>query len=175
MRTPACVILCSVLLLPYALWGENDCEPRYHWPEYSPFSPGSIAWLAAGWWELPPFCQPYGVAPAGPAPGSAPQVIIVYPAVIAAPVPANQSLATNQPLAAPAANPPNTPLVARSPLYLIALKDGAIHAALSYHVDGGTLRYTAFGGGRKEVSLDQVDRGLSEELNRERHVAFHLP
>jgi hypothetical protein len=71
MRTPTCVILCSVLLFPYAILGENDCELRYHWPEYSPFSPGSIAWLTAGWWELPPFGQPYGVAPAGPAPGSA--------------------------------------------------------------------------------------------------------
>jgi hypothetical protein len=86
------------------------------------------------------------------------------PQTLFAPVPANQSLATNEPLAAPAASPPNTPSVAQSPLYLIALKDGVIHAGLSYHVDGGTLRYTAFGGGRKEVPLDQVDRGLSEEL-----------
>ena len=163
MRTPGCVILCSILLFPYTIWAENDCEPRYHWPEYSPFSPGSIAWLNAGWWELPPSCQPYGVVPAGPAPGSAPQVIIVYPAVIAAPMQANQSLAATQ---------PSEP---RSPLYLIALKDGVIHAALSYRVDGRTLHYTDFDGARKEVSLDQVDRGLSEELNRQRHVPFHLP
>ena len=62
-----------------------------------------------------------------------------------------------------------------SPIYLIATKDGSIHAALSYSVSGSSLSYTTIDHQQKMVSLNQVDRSLSERLNRERRVAFSLP
>lgn len=62
-----------------------------------------------------------------------------------------------------------------SPIYLIATKDGSIHAALSYSVNGSSLSYTTIDHQQKMVSLDQVDRSLSERLNNERRVTFSLP
>jgi hypothetical protein len=42
-------------------------------------------------------------------------------------------------------------------------------------VDGKTLHYVTLEHLEKQAPLDQVDRSLSLQLNRERHVAFHLP
>lgn len=62
-----------------------------------------------------------------------------------------------------------------SPIYLIATKDQSIHAAAAYWVDGATLRYVTLQHEVKQVPLDSVDRDLSQQLNRERRVAFRLP
>ncbi len=62
-----------------------------------------------------------------------------------------------------------------SPIYLIATKDGTIHAAISYSLNGTSLSYTTIDRQQKMVSLDLVDRDLSDRLNRERHVSFNLP
>ena len=179
MLRPVWVIICCILLFASVVLAESDCEPRYHWPEYPPFSPGSWAWPTAGGWELPQSCQNYGIAPATTEPPP-PQVIVVYPPLAAPPVRANQNIMGNSvSLSPPAASVPNTPAAASpqlgSPLYLIAQKDGVIHAARSYGVDGGVVHYIDLDGTRKDVPLDRVDRTQSAELNRERHVEFHLP
>jgi len=62
-----------------------------------------------------------------------------------------------------------------SPIYLIATKDQAIRAAASYWVDGRTLHYVTLQHEEKQVPLETVDRDLSLQLNRERHVQFQLP
>lgn len=62
-----------------------------------------------------------------------------------------------------------------SPLYLIASKDGTIHAAAAYWVDGKTLHYITLQHEEKQAPLDSVDRAFSAQLNRERRVAFQLP
>jgi hypothetical protein len=59
--------------------------------------------------------------------------------------------------------------------YLIALKDGSIRAAVAYWVDGGNLHYITRNRQEKVLSLDQVDRGFSDRLNRDQRVPFHLP
>lgn len=64
---------------------------------------------------------------------------------------------------------------AASPIYLVALKDHAIGAAAAYWVDGRTLHYVTLQHEEKQVPLDMVDRDLSMQLNRERHVQFQLP
>ena len=179
MRRPVWVIICCILLFASVVLAESDCEPRYHWPEYAPFSPGSWAWPTAGGWELPPSCQNYGVGPATTEPPP-PQVIVVYPPLAAPPVQANQNIIGNCPsLSPPAVSVPNTPAATSpqwgSPLYLIAQKDGVIRAAQSYRVDGGLVYYVDLDGARKVVPLDRVDRGLTGELNRQRQVEFHLP
>jgi len=62
-----------------------------------------------------------------------------------------------------------------SPIYLIANKDQTIHAAASYWVDGRTLHYVTLQHEEKQAPLDSLDRGLTLQLNRERHVPFQLP
>ena len=62
-----------------------------------------------------------------------------------------------------------------APIYLVAMKDHTIYAAAAYWVDGKTLHYVTLQHQEKQAQLDQVDRSLSQQLNRERRVAFHLP
>ena len=62
-----------------------------------------------------------------------------------------------------------------APIYLIALRDGSIRAATAYWVEGNTLHYVTLQHERKQISLDDVDRGFSERLNQERRVDFRLP
>jgi hypothetical protein len=60
-------------------------------------------------------------------------------------------------------------------LYLIAFKDSVIYAAEAYWVDGSTLHYVTLRHETKVTPISRVDRELSERLNRERKVPFHLP
>jgi hypothetical protein len=60
-------------------------------------------------------------------------------------------------------------------LYLIAFQDNSIRAALAYWTEGSTLRYVTPDHEQKQAPLASVDRALSERLNGERHVLFHLP
>jgi hypothetical protein len=60
-------------------------------------------------------------------------------------------------------------------IYLIAMKDGSIAAALGYWMEGDTLNYTTREGNRNRVSIDRVDRQFSEKLNADRNIAFRLP
>jgi hypothetical protein len=70
---------------------------------------------------------------------------------------------------------PSGPPESRDPLYLIAFKDHRIQAAIAYWVDGSTLHYVTREHEQREVSLDDIDRAFSEQLNRDRHVEFRLP
>jgi len=62
-----------------------------------------------------------------------------------------------------------------SPIYLLAFTDHVIRAAEAYWVDGKTLNYITLDYQQKQAPLDTVDRALSLQLNRERHVPFSLP
>jgi hypothetical protein len=84
--------------------------------------------------------------------------------------------------AAPPAALAPAPSVAPAPqqddlrdVFLIAMKDHTIYAARSYWVEDGTLSYITIQGDQNSVSLDLVDRELSQRLNRDRKVAFGLP
>jgi hypothetical protein len=67
------------------------------------------------------------------------------------------------------------PVAEESPTFLIAFKDHTIYAALAYWVEGDTLHYVTNQNTHNQVSLDLVDRELSDRLNRERQVDFRLP
>jgi hypothetical protein len=67
------------------------------------------------------------------------------------------------------------PVAEESPTYLIAFKDHTIYAAIAYWVEGETLHYVTNQNTHNQVSLDLVDRELSDRLNRERQVDFRLP
>ena len=71
--------------------------------------------------------------------------------------------------------PPETTVAEESPTFLIAFKDHTIYAAIAYWVEGETLHYVTNQSTHNQVSLDLVDRELSDRLNRERQVDFRLP
>ena len=60
-------------------------------------------------------------------------------------------------------------------IYLIALRDHTIVQALGYWMEGNTLHYVSAEQTLNQISLDLVDRDLSQRLNDERHVDFRLP
>jgi hypothetical protein len=70
---------------------------------------------------------------------------------------------------------PDTPVTEETPTFLIAFKDHTIYAAIAYWVEGDTLHYVTNQSTHNQVSLDLVDRELSDRLNRERQVDFRLP
>lgn len=82
------------------------------------------------------------------------------------------------PVAAPApvATPQLTPTNQdRDVIFMIAMKDHTIYAASAYWVEDGTLSYVTIQGDQNSVSMDLVDRDLSQRLNRDRRIAFGLP
>jgi len=60
-------------------------------------------------------------------------------------------------------------------IYLIAFKDHRITAAKAYWAEGDTLHYVTREGEHKQAPFDSIDRAFSEQLNRDRHVAFQMP
>jgi hypothetical protein len=70
---------------------------------------------------------------------------------------------------------PDATVAEESPTFLIAFKDHTIYAAIAYWVEGDTLHYVTNQSTHNQVSLDLVDRDLSDRLNRERQVDFRLP
>jgi hypothetical protein len=74
----------------------------------------------------------------------------------------------------------NTPSARRAPddeptLYLIAFRDHSIIQALGYWMEGGALHYVSVEHTLNQVSMDLIDRDLSQRLNDERGVQFKLP
>jgi hypothetical protein len=62
-----------------------------------------------------------------------------------------------------------------NPPLLIAFKDHTIYAAVACWVEGDTLHYVTGGNRHNQVSLDLIDRELSDRLNGERGIDFRLP
>jgi hypothetical protein len=60
-------------------------------------------------------------------------------------------------------------------IYLIAMTDHNILAAIAYWVEGDTLNYITQEGTQNRVSLALVDRDFSKKLNDDRGVEFRLP
>jgi hypothetical protein len=102
-------------------------------------------------------------------PPSPPTVIVVYP-----PPPAPQVIVEER----------ESPRTVRSEIrdytdqsvvFLIALKDQSIVSALAYWVVDDTLNYIDTNGQKQQTPLWQVDRALSERLNRAKKIDFGLP
>jgi hypothetical protein len=60
-------------------------------------------------------------------------------------------------------------------IFLIALTDHTVVAAIAYWVDGDTLNWISRDAKQNHMSLSLVDRDFSKQLNDERHVPFSLP
>jgi len=132
----------------------------------------------------------YGAYPpdaAGAAPQQSPpsNVIIIYPQQAPPPamagpnVPAPAGAIPGPPTAytTPRAPEPaeNSTSILDPSHYLIAFKDHTIYTAVAYWVEGDTLHYFTSGNTHNQVSLELVDRALTERLNRESGVDMRLP
>lgn len=60
-------------------------------------------------------------------------------------------------------------------IYLVALRDHTIVQALGYWMEGSTLHYVSAEHTLNQISIDLVDRDLSQRLNDERGLEFKLP
>jgi hypothetical protein len=60
-------------------------------------------------------------------------------------------------------------------IFLIALTDHTVVAAIAYWVDGDTLHWVSREAKQNHMSLSLVDRDFSKQLNDERRVEFKLP
>jgi hypothetical protein len=126
----------------------------------------------------------YGPAPAyydsDPSGGQGGYPAQGYPSVIVnpnyTPETANPVLRDYSNIPAPGDAAPQDQNSAAPPVFfLIALKDHAIYPAIAYWVEDDTLNYITQQGVRNRVSLDQVDREFSTQLNKERNIDFGLP
>jgi hypothetical protein len=139
----------------------------------------------------PSYCNPAGVGDpsAGPAPaygyngydnsgdyGAPPPspVVIVNPNFQSPTANGVMHDYSNVPLP-PAAQNPNAKPDDQPTIYLIAMTDHTILAAIAYWVDGDTLDYITQDGDQNRISLALVDRDFSSKLNADRGVQFRLP
>jgi hypothetical protein len=60
-------------------------------------------------------------------------------------------------------------------VYLIALKDHTIYAAIGYWTEDQTLHYITQENVHNRIGMDQVDRAFTKQLNDERHIDMRLP
>jgi hypothetical protein len=68
-----------------------------------------------------------------------------------------------------------SPAPADDAVFLVALKDSTVYTAVAYWVEGDMLHYITTQGKHNQVSLDLVDRAISDKLNEGRKVEFRLP
>jgi translation initiation factor IF-2 len=127
----------------------------YPYPDYSGYAPQGYA------------AQPYPAQPS---------VNVIYPpaqsTVYVDPSTAGRADQYGQPLNT--GSYAQTTSSADQSMYLIATKDHNISVALTYAINGSMLEYTTLDHQLRRVPLDQVDRSLTDRLNRERHVSFQL-
>jgi hypothetical protein len=62
----------------------------------------------------------------------------------------------------------------RPTIFLIALKDSSVRAAIGFWSQGNTLNYVTPQGDVNHLSLDMLDRPTTDQLNRERGLDFEL-
>ncbi|MEK7409097.1 MAG: hypothetical protein AAB225_28885 [Acidobacteriota bacterium] len=147
------------------------------WPSVDPMQRRGTAWpviypvYVGGFYpyDQPAYQQPPNVTIIMP---PQPQAQPVPPVTINqsfAPEPVRSSIQTYQ---APAPPPVPEP---EGVIFLIALKDSSVYSAVAYWLEGDTLHYITPQGKHNQVSLDLVDRAVSEKLNQGRKVEFRLP
>ena len=140
---------------------------------------GRSPWSAGVWWPavyspiysyVPPYPY-YAYAPDYAYAPAAPNVtIITVPPSVVEPPPVRY-----QAPAPPSASAERPPRPAGSPVYLLAIKDGTVWAARAYWIEDSTIQLLTVRDERKSITADQVDRALTEQLNRDRGVEFRLP
>jgi len=166
----------GAVYIPYPIYGGYGMGYGFDGFYASDYNPG------------PGNAEPYSAGPYSGEPAPAPPTVIInqnfqtdsvrpqfrdysnvqlpQPGAVAAPPTA----------AAPAATPTQGALADDQPtIFLIAMQDHSIRPVIAYWVQGDTLHYVSREGVLDQVSLAQVDRDFSRQLNAERNVPFALP
>jgi hypothetical protein len=118
--------------------------------------------------QEPPAAFEQGVGPQPPPP------TVIINQYFGSPVPAGAPPAELVPEMPDVGSAPMARSDSKPTLYLIAMKDETIVAATGYWVQGEKLTYLTPQGNEKTVALSLIDKDLSERLNDERHVDFHM-
>ena len=128
--------------------------PIFYGGGYSGYAPGPLG-SDYGYSE-----QPAPVAAVNPnyQPDSATQAMIDFSNVPAAQATDDTQLKDDQPT-----------------IFLIALTDHTVVAAIAYWVDGDTLHYFTSGNTHNQVSLSLIDRDMTQRLNKESGIDLKLP
>jgi hypothetical protein len=130
------------------------------------------------------YSEPYANNEQAPAPPPEPPIVIInqdYRPQLLNPVVhdySNADLIESPPLEQRQSTPPPAQIQQPDPsptIYLIALTDGSIVAALGYWMEGDTLNYITREANRNRVSIDRVDRPFSIRLNADRGLELKLP
>ena len=156
---------------PYGGWGWGWGYPYYGW------GAGLSYWPYYNDWDYP-YDSGYGYYPDAYAYNPTPNVTVVYPQTAVADPPATYAQPARSVIRSYDQYGQETHAtasgVAASPIYLIAVKDGAIYAASSYSVEDGTLHYVNLQRQEKTLPISSIDRTLTNQLNRERRVNLNL-
>jgi hypothetical protein len=155
---------------PY--WGLGWGYPYYGWGY-------GLSYWPYDYWDYPGYGYNYGYYPGAYSYNSSPNVTVVYPPTVAGDDPPPVYAQSAHPVMRSYdqygqethASANSTPA---SPIYLIAMKDGVIHAASSYSVENGTLHYVTLQHEEQTVPVGSIDRTLTNQLNRERRVNLSL-
>jgi hypothetical protein len=149
-------------------------------------APGTYDPIFGGYNPGPGYAEPYSAQPFSVQPAPAPPTVIInqnfqtdsvrpqlrdysnvqlpQPGAVAAP-----------PAAAAPSQPPGGLADDQPTIFLIAMQDHSIRPVIAYWVQGDALHYVSIEGVLDQVSLAQVDRDFSRQLNAERNVPFALP
>ena len=85
-----------------------------------------------------------------------------------------QTQESTQARRAPEVAPKATPADDKPTIFLIALKDSTVRAAIGFWTQGNTLNYVTPQGDVNHLSMDMLDRPTTDQLNRERGLDFEL-
>jgi hypothetical protein len=164
------IILLSALLTA-SLFGQHrggssggrGMRPSY--PARSYYGGGVVAYPVVGGYYVPGYA--YGYAEQAP-------VVLVNPDFQADG--GTQTVIDYSNVPATTTEPDTTELKDDQPtVFLIALTDHTVLAAIAYWVDGDSLHWVSRDAKVNQLSLSLVDRQFSKQLNDERHVEFKLP
>lgn len=86
-----------------------------------------------------------------------------------------QAPTPKQPVTEPTRRESRSEPESEATLYLIALRDGTIYAAVGYWTEDNQLHWITLQGKRHAVALEALDRPLTQRLNRERGLEIELP
>jgi hypothetical protein len=149
--------------------GRMHSGPYYPRPYYA--SPVAVPYAAPYSYGYAPAPSPYDYGYAAPAPPA-------YVNPDFQPDSVNPQIVdySNVPLPEEGANTDENGLADDQPtIFLIALTDHTVLAAIAYWVDGDTLHWVSRDAKQNHLSLSLVDRDFSKQLNDQRHVEFKLP
>jgi len=170
----------NAVYVPYPIYGTGFGFDNFYpggYPSVHNPAPGTYDPIFGGYNPGPAYAAPYQDEPTGSTP-----TVIINQNFQTEPVRPQFRDYSNTPLPEPGTvqvppSPTSGPALAddQPTIFLIAMQDHTILPVIAYWVDGDTLNYISLKSAPNHVSLSEVDRNFSKQLNAERNVPFALP